>query len=183
MTVSLKTKRLLIRDFTPDDWSDLMEVAMDKSVSEYAAYDPPFPTSEKEVKDIIEHPAKTSQFFAICETASGKVIGYISLNGENHEERNLVYTLHSRFQGKGLAIEASIAVIDYAFKNLNLKKITSSTANVNYASVRVLLYLGFIKTGEHTASFSLNPEGKPVEFSGSSYVLEKDSWINTQLLI
>ena len=46
----LYTKRLMIRNFTPDDAKDLQEIIISKEASKYAIYDHEFPTSLDEVK-------------------------------------------------------------------------------------------------------------------------------------
>ena len=46
----LYTKRLIIRNFTPDDAKDLQEILISKGASKYAIYDHEFPTSLDEVK-------------------------------------------------------------------------------------------------------------------------------------
>jgi RimJ/RimL family protein N-acetyltransferase len=175
--VRIATKRLLLRNFAPDDWRDLLEVVIDKQTSQYAIYDQQFPTSEDEVKRIAAWFAAGDAFWAVCELSTLKVIGYIHLGEETERERNLGYCLHSAYWGKGYATEACVAAIDHAFDSLGVQRITSGTASLNLPSVRLLLSLGFRKTGEASASFARTPEGKPIEFVGSSYLLDKGDWI------
>lgn len=175
--VTIKTSRLEIRNFRTDDWRDLQEIIISKETSEYAIYDHQFPTSENEIKGITEWFSKGDNFLAVCELACNKVIGYISLNGEIDKEKDLGYCFSSIYQGKGYATEACIALISHAFNNLNVERITSGTANLNYPSCKLLNKLGFIKTGEAIASFRKTSEGKPIEFVGSSFLLKKEDWM------
>lgn len=149
---------------------------MDKAASPYAVYDHRFPATENEVKTITDRFAKDPQFLAVCELAAQKVIGFISIYGENEKERNFGYTFHSAYWGKGYASEACAAVVEYAFNVLGIEKLHSGAANLNYPSVKLLLSLGFRKTGEEICSFWKTPEGKPIEFTGSYYLLEKDRY-------
>ena len=80
----------------------MLEIAVDKAVSKYAPYDHHFPTSENEVKAITQWFARDTQFLAVNELATQKVIGYVSLSGENDKERDFGYTFHSEYWGKGL---------------------------------------------------------------------------------
>lgn len=175
--VKIKTRRLEIRNFVIDDWKDLQEIVIDKEASEFAIYDHQFPTSANEVKGITEWFAKGNNFLAVCELEQNKVIGYISLNGKNDSERDLGYCFSSVYQGKGYATESCVAIINYAFDTLCIERITSGTANLNYPSCRLLNKLGFVKTGEGVGSFRKTSEGNPIEFAGSSFLLEKDKWM------
>ena len=171
--VHIRTERLSLRPFVPDDWRDLREIAIDKAASEYAVYDHQFATSEDEVKSIATWFAGQEAFWAVCELSTHRVIGYIHLGGETEEQKDLGYCLHSAYWGKGYAIEACVAVIEHAFGSPGVQRITSGAADINYPSVRLLLSLGFRKIGEAPASFARTPEGNPIEFTGSSYLLEK----------
>jgi RimJ/RimL family protein N-acetyltransferase len=179
--ICLKTDRLEIRNFVIDDWKDLQEVAVDKESSEYANYDYQFPISDSEVKGITDWFSKGDNFFAVQLISNGKVIGYISLNGEDEAERDLGYCFNSVFHGHGYATESCIAVINYAFDTVNLQRITAGTANLNFPSCKLLDRLGFIKISECITSFRKTPDGNPIEFVGSSFLLEKNNWIKRRL--
>ncbi len=175
--ISIKTARLVIRNFVPDDWRSLQSVIIDKESSACAAYDYPFPTSDDAVQEITGKFAQSDDFLAVCEQSSQKVIGYIAVNVEDTKTRNLGYALHSAYHQQGYAAEACIAVINYAFRNLGVEKFTSGTANLNHPSYHLLIKLGFQKTGETVTSFRTAPDGKPIEFTGSSFLLGKSAWL------
>lgn len=174
--IRINTDRLIIRNFYQDDWKDLQEIAEDKESSEYAVYDHQFPTSENEVKQTTGWFAQNDDYLAICELSTHKVIGYLAINEGKESTRNLGYNLHSAYLRKGYAYEACVAVINHGFNTMGVKRFTSGTANVNYPSINLLLKLGFHKTGESIQSFRTTPEGKPVEFTDSSFLLEKKEW-------
>jgi len=179
--VNINTGRLIIRNFVQDDWKDLQDIIIDKESSEYAVYDYQFPTSENEVKGITGWFAQGDDFLAVCEIVSGRIIGYITINRGVNSERNFGYTFHSAYWKKGYATEACIAVINYTFNTMGEEKLSSGTANLNHPSYRLLEKLGFRKTGESTTSFRKTPEGKPIEFTGSSFLLEKDEWMKQDI--
>ena len=174
--ININTDRLVIRNFLINDWKALLEIVIDKEESEYAMYDYQFPTSEHEVKGIAEWFSKGNSFLAVQLLTNRKVIGYISLNGENDFERDFGYCFNSRYHGQGYATELCSAVINYAFNVLKISKITSGTATINLPSCRLLNRLGFVKIGESITSFRKTLEGTPIEFMGSLYLLEKDNW-------
>jgi [ribosomal protein S5]-alanine N-acetyltransferase len=177
--IKLTTARILVRNFSPADWQDLREVIIDKEASPYAVYDYPFPTGEREVKDIAAWFSQNDAYLAIVEISTGKIFSYIVLNGTVPAEYDLGFCLHSAYQDKGYAYEACSALVDYAFNVLKVNRLTSGTAVANLRSSRLLGKLGFHKTGEAVASFWKDAEGKPVEFTGASFELTKDAWLKT----
>ena len=52
--VTLRTDRLVLRNFCPDDWEELHEMAVWYQASEWAKYDHPWPTEEEEVQGMAE---------------------------------------------------------------------------------------------------------------------------------
>ncbi len=90
--------------------------------------------------------------------------------------RNLGYSFHSAYQHKGYAAEACIAAVNYAFTSMGAQRLTSGTANVNQPSLTLLAKLGFHKVGESVTSFRTTPEAKPIEFTGSTFLIEKEDW-------
>jgi RimJ/RimL family protein N-acetyltransferase len=144
---------MVIRNFSPDDWHDLQEIIIDKEASKYAFSDYPFPTGEREVKEITNWFSQGDNFLAVYEKAEKKIIGYIAINSERQSEYNLGYCLHSDYKDKGYATEACIAVVNYVFSNLNTEKFVTGTSVSNEPSCKLLTKLGFHKTGESVTSF------------------------------
>lgn len=64
----------------------------------------------------------------------------------------LLYGIDERLWGRGYAVEAAQAVIDHAFRMLDLPVIRASTDADNAASVRVLEKLGFTQTRRETVN-------------------------------
>ncbi len=175
--VNLQTGRLIIRNFSFEDWKDLQDIVIDKEASEYAIYDYEFPISDQEVQEVTKWFAGASNYLAVYETTACRIIGFVSLNETVRGEMDMGFCIYSPFQHKGYATEACTAVIGYAFSVLELKKITSGTANKNHPSYNLLSKLGFKKTHEGIASFRKTPEGTPIDFTGSLFILEKKDWV------
>ncbi|MGB4587786.1 MAG: GNAT family N-acetyltransferase [Clostridiaceae bacterium] len=170
------TKRLILRNFTPEDAKDLQEIIISKETSKYAIYDNEFPTSLEEVKKVNHRFSLGDKFLAVWEPIDQKVIGFICLNGDSEDMLDLGFCFNALYHGKGYATEASSAVIDYAFNTLLVEHLESGTANLNDPARRLLEKLRFTKQNEETLSFRKTPDGKPIEFIGSNYLLEKDEW-------
>ena len=68
------------------------------------------------------------------------------------EQFELLYGVNERLWGRGYAVEAARAVIDYAFGTLDMPMISASTDVANAASLRVLEKLGFTETRRATVN-------------------------------
>ncbi len=177
--VHLKSDRLIIRNFLPDDWQALQAIVLDFQSSPYADYDYRWPTSDEELKGICQWFAISDDFLAVClraDEAAGPV-GYVAINGaDTPTRRNLGYCFHSAAQGRGLALEACSAVLAHAFQNWAVETVISGTAQANGPSVQLLKRLGFRQTGEHSGAFSNADDGTPVSFAGLSFELTAEDF-------
>jgi [ribosomal protein S5]-alanine N-acetyltransferase len=178
--INVSTSRMIIRNFTPDDWQDLQQIVIDKETSEYAYTDYPFPVGEKEVKEITGYFSNSDNFLAAFEKAEKKVIGYIAVNSEKPSEYNLGYCFLTAYQDKGYATESCIAVINHVFNGNKAEKFVTGTALGNEPSCKLLTKLGFRKAGESTTSFRKDKDGKPIEFTGAFFELTKAMWKKIQ---
>jgi RimJ/RimL family protein N-acetyltransferase len=64
------------------------------------------------------------------------------ITGHYTSEIGLYYALSMVYWGQGYATEAAAALIDYAFSQLNLKRILATTTSENLHSMRVMQRLG-----------------------------------------
>lgn len=110
-------------------------------------------------EDSINNPLIYNWGFILKET--NKVIGSGGLLYSEHEQMyEIGYNLNQNYWNKGLATEATKAIIRFGFTHLHLKSIYATYAKDNTASGRVLEKSGFRVTGEgeyysfdHTRSF------------------------------
>jgi ribosomal-protein-alanine N-acetyltransferase len=154
--VLIKTTRLVLRTVTMDD---VDAVASSWNLDEG-------PISRKEAGDKItwmlgNHEQNTPRrivhlCLAIIHKDTQEFIGWCGLDHIDYRKINpvLFYLLKASYWGKGLATEAARAVIDYAFSELDLARIDSTTAYENIASKRVMekigmRYLGLDDEGGH----------------------------------
>lgn len=97
---------------------------------------------EMEKKDIL--------FWAITIKSTGKHIGNIKIDPINTRHGLCEYGIlmgDRQEWGKGYAKEASIAVIDYCFNQLNLRKMTLGVVEDNAAALSLYKNLGFVQEG------------------------------------
>jgi ribosomal-protein-alanine N-acetyltransferase len=156
--VELRTERLLLRHFTPDDVGDLLEYTSDPEWARYQVNIPPVPYKKKDAEALVamfSDPVKWGkigilQMFAIV--LEGKVIGEIALNQREDDRRNerveLVYSLSRHHWDKGLMTEAAHAVMDWAFKTYSFNRLFVYCDPRNIGSCRVLEKLGMKREGQ-----------------------------------
>ena len=149
--VSLETNRLVIRNFTPDDWQQLQEMVIAYQASEAAQYEDPWPTSAEKVKGIAGWFAGGDDYLAVCLKDSGTLIGLVAIGRrEDQEQRihNLGYVFHPGYGGHGYATESCRAAMGYLFGQLAAEGILTGTHPDNKPSVALLKRLGLHETGE-----------------------------------
>jgi ribosomal-protein-alanine N-acetyltransferase len=142
---AIETDRLTIRNFGPDDWQDLQEVAVQYRASEWAKYEDPWPTSTEEVKGMVEWFAKGDDYLAVCLKATGKLIGLIAIERRKDQEgpvHNLGYVFHPGYHGHGYATEGCQAAMEHVFGQLAADGILTGTHPADEPSVRLLKKLG-----------------------------------------
>ena len=109
-----------------------------------------------------------------------EVIGQVSAqeNGEDITIRDVGWYMDPAYQGKGYATEAAKAMINYMFKEVEIKAISSGAVKDNLASCRIFEKLGFNKIGE------VEEESPYTFYDGiltfSKYGLTKEYYFNNE---
>jgi RimJ/RimL family protein N-acetyltransferase len=152
MSKILETERLIFRDWTLDDASEMFEICRDAEVMRYIGTGKPYKTVE-EAKKFLQWAVayqKEKGFcrWAVVEKASGKIVGSCGF-ASAHEmpEPELGYLFGRAVWGKGFATEAARAAMHYGFEKLGFREIIAITDLENTASQRVLEKIGFAHRG------------------------------------
>lgn len=92
-------------------------------------------------------PEGAGLILVIEEKSTGHFLGEVLMKNRSEEHRlgELGYSLLPRAQGRGVAREASIRLVDYAFRDLNLHRVEVRMDGRNLASQRLAESLGFRK--------------------------------------
>lgn len=163
-TNSIETERLILRRFEYSDDEAMLRywIADEKIQSLYS--EPVYSTKEavKELLDKYIGSYENSDYYrwAIVEKNAGECIGqiaYFLVDNKNHFAE-IEYCIGSDFQCKGLATEATKAVIRYGFEKMNLHKIQICTKTINVPSKRVIEKCGFTYEGTLRDYFYMNGE-------------------------
>ncbi|MGN0401706.1 MAG: GNAT family N-acetyltransferase [Acetatifactor sp.] len=156
----IETERLVLRNYTDDDYNDLYEYLSD---SEVVAFEPYKPMSESEVHENLAWRISTEEMIAVVEKKSGKMIGNIYLGNRDCGNKEIGYVFHRSFWGKGYATEACKAVISSAFSS-GTHRIYAECDPNNSASWKLLERLGFVREAyfKQNVYFWKDENGKPI---------------------
>ena len=153
MTIILETPRLLLRHLVMDDLDALFALYSDPEIRRY------FPDGVKNYEDTREelewflngHPEHPRLgLWATVHKETGKFIGRCGLlpwEIDSRLEIEVAYLLDKKFWHQGLATEAAIGILAYAFDTLNLSRIICLMHPDNMASQRVAQRVGMILEG------------------------------------
>lgn len=136
--MNIKTKRMIIRNFLPEDAADLHEILGDRETMKYC--EPPY--SLEQTKDFLATFCIERQgAVAALEKESGKVIGYILFNHQGNGVYEMGWFFNRGIWRQGYAYEACKAVVDCAFEELNAHKVFAETIDT-VKSVKLMEKLG-----------------------------------------
>ena len=142
----LDTERLRLRPFEMADLDALHQQWTAPGVRRYLWDDEVIPreTVEAVIRSSLDSfAAKGYGFWALLSKEGGELIGFCGLRAAGEEEKiELLYGLSEGWWGRGLAVEASQAVIAYGRAKCGLTRILAITDAPNRASVRVMEKLG-----------------------------------------
>ncbi len=176
----MRTERLTIRRFTPEDWKGLHEYL---SLEEVVKYEPYHTYSLEECKEEAIYRSRNEAFLAVCLTENNKLIGNIYFEQQEPKEFmtwEIGYVFNPAYYGKGYATEACIKILQYAFENLSAHRIIGMCNPENVASWKVLERLGMRREGHFLKNvyFKRTPEGSPIWIDSYQYAVLAKEWPN-----
>ncbi|MBN1160094.1 MAG: GNAT family N-acetyltransferase [Candidatus Diapherotrites archaeon] len=151
-------ERVILRKLKKSDARDIRDNANDIVLTRHIPQ-VPYPYRLKDAKRFIKEAGrdgkKKERFdFGIEYVDIGHVIGVISLIGPDPKERtaDIGYWVGRNYRNKGLGGEALNLLLDYAFKELKLRRISAWVLDANEASANVLRKNGFKFEGRQRKS-------------------------------
>ncbi len=147
MTPIIETERLILREFSINDYKDVYAFNASQEVQEYtgdkvlASLD----DAKELIKNVWHADYKKYGYgrWAVVHKAENKVIGFAGLKYlPEFNETDIGFRFLPAYWGKGLATEASREIIKYGFEKLNLDKIIGMAIAENIASCKVLEKIG-----------------------------------------
>lgn len=169
MTIELRTARLELRPLEPADRSALHRLWTDPDVRRFLWDDRRIDLAT--VDEVIERStalfaAEGFGLFALREPGGAELLGAVGIYRlRPGGEPELIYSLARACWGRGLASEASRAVIADAFERLGFARVLARTDPPNRPSLEVMRRLGMQYEGEReengrpTVSYTLRRPG------------------------
>ena len=149
---TLTTARLELRAPVGGDAGELFAIFSDPEVMRYWSTPPMVGLAQAEalVDETGNHfLAGTGLRWAVCRPDDGRVIGTASLFHFDFQNSRaeIGYALGRGSWGQGFMNEALVAVIGFAFGEMDLRRLEADADPRNAASIRTLERLGFVREG------------------------------------
>nr|WP_240933529.1 GNAT family N-acetyltransferase [Cellulomonas sp. IC4_254] len=164
----MRTERVTLRPFGPDDADLLVELDSDPAVMRYLSGGEPTPPELVRERGL----------FAAYETAGRAFLGWFCLRPERDgplDEVELGYRLRRAAWGHGYATEVSSALVATAFTDMDVRVVWGATMALNHASQRVMEKVGMTVTEPlPTPEDMLAVEG--AELGGYRYAITREQW-------
>lgn len=139
----IETKRMIIRDFCPDDANDLQDILGDAETMKNCE---PAYSFEKTQKFLTEFCIERKSAFAAVLKEQQKVIGYILFKPWEEKVYEMGWIFHRNYWRQGYAYESCSQVIAYAFQELKAHKVVAETIDAQ-KSTRLMEKLGMTQEG------------------------------------
>jgi aminoglycoside 6'-N-acetyltransferase len=156
--VPLRTERLVLRRFRPEDAEVLRHYRSDPAVARYQSWSAPVEAADavRLVEAFAEgDPRRPGWFqYAIALGYDEHLIGDLGVRlDDNLRQAEVGFTIAPAHQGHGYATEAVTAMVDHLFTRRGLHRISAECDARNLASAALLRRVGFRQEGlrrEHT---------------------------------
>lgn len=181
----LKTDRLLLRQWTEDDFLPFSEMCSDKDVMEYF----PKPLTKEESYEMAEkilslNSEKGWGLWAVEVPNQHQFIGFVGLHIPTNKMPfspcvEVGWRLSKQYWGKGYATEGAKEALKFAFNTLNLDEVVSFTTQTNARSRAVMLKLGMHDSKQNFMHPDLDVSHPQREHV--LYKISKKKWVQNAL--
>ena len=144
-------EQILLRDVRLSDAEAYYQYLNQPEVKLYIP-DSCLPASAEQAKKELQffrnlHSRRISIYWAIAETSSGTMIGACGFEkwSRIHKRLELAYDLNPKYWRQGIATKSIHAIIDHAFKIMQVERVEAFLDPSNIASAGLLSKLGFTK--------------------------------------
>jgi RimJ/RimL family protein N-acetyltransferase len=147
--MELQTDRLLLREYTMDDFAAVHSFASDVRIAEYVDWGPN--TTGETLEFLIwcaaaQRGSNRTNFTLAVTFPGGEPFGSVGL-GVDRGRGELGYVIDADYWGHGYATEAAAALLRFGQGTLRLRDITATCRPENTASAKVLEKIGMIQVG------------------------------------
>jgi len=176
----IETKNLILRRFKESDVKKFYAYRNHPEIRRYVGEGWCDCTYEK-AKEFIKaqataEPKKPKQWFqiAIEEKSHNELIGDLGMytRGEDEDQIQVFITIAPDFQQEGFAEEATKAVLNFVFENLDVEQVIAITDIRNHGAVKLLEGLKFEKHGDFTTNEKVDGE----DITEHLFCITKGKW-------
>ena len=166
--------KVSIRKFNENDIENKIKWINDSANNQFLHYDLPL-EYEKTKKWYETIKDRTDRFDAVIEYEKIPVgiIGLLNIDKKNQKAEYYITLGEKEYKGKGIAYNASIKILEYAFEKLKLNKIYLYTEVENIIAQKLFDKLGFQKEGTLREDLIINNEKK----DRYAYAIFRREWI------
>jgi RimJ/RimL family protein N-acetyltransferase len=160
----LKTERLFLRPISVEDLEDVYPHVTDPEIARHMSWEPH--KNKGQTLEFLErlqaemHNEKTYTWSIFINNQFCGIVSLLSILRKHraltYNRGELAYWVSRDFHKKGIMTEACKHVIDFAFSDLNLHRLTVSHATENKASEALIKKLNFHYIGEEREAFQKN---------------------------
>ncbi|MET9682960.1 GNAT family N-acetyltransferase [Streptomyces coeruleorubidus] len=145
MPPTLRTARLLLDAYTPQDEEDFVALFQDTRVSRWMGDGPAAEADDRALFGRIFSKVYAQDLFDVWAVRSGgRLVGHAEIKRTDAVDGyEIVYALAPDAWGSGLGTELAEALVGYGFDVLGLAEVHATVAARNEASLRLLGRIGF----------------------------------------
>jgi len=174
-----RTERLVVRNMREEDLRDFLAYQTHPDVLRLLSTEP---FIEERALKFLAFQATSEvgdeggyKAFAIHHIADDKMIGEVGiyLSPLAQDKGDIGWSLHPDYQGQGYATEAARVLLDYAFVERDLRRVTSGCDTRNTASCRLMERLGMRREGHLRQSVFIEGAWRDEYL----YALLRDEWL------
>ncbi|MFH8886073.1 GNAT family N-acetyltransferase [Streptomyces californicus] len=148
MTPTLRTERLLLEPYVPEDEEGFVALFQDTDVSRWMGEGPSTEAEDRALFGRVFTEVYAQDLFAVWAVRrDGELVGHAEIKRtEAVDGHEIIYALAPAARGTGLGTELARALLDHGFGTLGLFEVHATVAAENTASLTLLERIGF----EHT---------------------------------
>lgn len=173
--MQIETERLLLREYTPEDFDALFQILSDAETMQHY----PAPFDEDRVRGWIQWNLNNYRqygfgLWAVVLKGTGELIGDCGITMQNIDGEILPeigYHIHKNHWRRGYAHEAACAVRDWVFRNTGYDRIYSYMKYTNVGSFSTAMSIGMEKVKEY-------PD--PKNTVSYAYSISRETWETLQ---
>lgn len=171
---TIETGRLYLRNFRPGDAADLFAYLHRPTASCF--FSMALPDMEA-AEDETRRRSSDDEHIAVCLKATGRVIGDVFAVPED-DTFSIGWNFNPEFGGRGYALEAAHALLDYLFTTQNARRLYAYVEDHNRPSRRLCERLGMRMEGMFVefVSFMNDAEGRPIYENTAQYAILRKEW-------